>query len=390
MISDFKFRHLEQLSEEQESVLQLPSDQNVVIEGGPGTGKTYLAVSRAESLSRQGLRTLLLVQSRLLMRRIQEVQPKTSWETVEFYTINADGSYDYHDFNSYYNVYTYMSWISEMYLQRFGEHYPLIGRDCPDWETIEKQLSGLGRIYDQIIVDEGQDFPAPLLRSLRSLAATVTVFIDPFQAMESTKTSTNVAAYVLSADVYHLSINYRCTREINTFSCLYRGKDDVLPNEDAVGTRPVLISCKSSSEQIEKIKEIILASKGRSIGIILDTRPARVMWEELKMALKWEMPVQLYQPRSYRDFDFETEGVKIVSYGNVKGLEFDIVILPSFTRVASTGSSSADLARIHIATSRAKEQLLLFEVKEETSYSSKWIDTKEILSQNKGSFVKVN
>ena len=88
----YKLKHLElkQLSGEQRTVMDQPFDRNVVVEGGPGTGKTTLAVQRAEMLVTEGYSTLVLVFSRPLMRFIQNSQPKNNWETVEFYTLNAD------------------------------------------------------------------------------------------------------------------------------------------------------------------------------------------------------------------------------------------------------------------------------------------------------------
>lgn len=387
----YRLRHLElrQLSSEQRTVMDQPFDRNVVIEGGPGTGKTTLAVQRAEMLVTEGYSTLVLVYSRPLMRFIQNSQPKTNWETVEFYTLNADGTKDYHEFNSEYTVSTYLSWLNSLYWQRFGRGYPVLDNSDPDWEMIEKELTSLGRIYDQIIVDEGQDFPVPLLRSLKSLASTVMVFMDSHQAIEKTKTAASVAAYVLDASTYHLGRNFRSTKEISEFSDLFRVKHDAEPGGDPSGQLPAVITCISYEDQVNKMLEIIRAFNYRSVGIILDTKPAKKLYEIMKKRLDGKAHVQLYEPHTYRDFDFDRNEVKIITYGTAKGLEFDVVILPQITRVGTTGDPLSDMTRIHIAASRAKEALFLFKVVGENADSTKWIDVLTPLLGNENKYRSV-
>ena len=387
----YRLSHLElrQLSSEQRTVMDQPFDRNVVVEGGPGTGKTTLAVQRAEMLVTEGYSTLVLVYSRPLMRFIQNSQPKTNWETVEFYTLNADGTKDYHEFNSEYTVSTYLSWLNSLYWQRFGRGYPVLDNSDPDWETIEKELTTLGRIYDQIIVDEGQDFPVPLLRSLKSLASTVMVFMDPQQAIEKTKTAASVAAYILDASTYHLGRNFRSTKEISEFSNLFRVKQDAEADWDSSGQLPAVITCSSYEDQVNKMLEIIRAFNYRSVGIILDTRPAKKLYEIMKKRLDGKAHVQLYEPHTYRDFDFDRNEVKIITYGTAKGLEFDVVILPQITRVSATGDFLSDITRIHIAASRAKKALFLFRVVGENTDSTKWIDVLNPLLGNESKYRSV-
>ena len=95
----------------------------------------------------------------------------------------------------------------------------------------------------------------------------------------------------------------------------------------------------------------------------------------------------MYNPKDYRSFDCGTGGVKIVSYSNAKGLEFDIVLLPQFTRAASTSDEASDLARITIAVSRAREQLYLFTRQGERDSASRWIDTSSVLRAHPESFL---
>ena len=238
-------------------------------------------------------------------------------------------------------------------------------------------------------MDEGQDFPVPLLRCLRSLASTVMVFMDPQQAIEKTKTAGSVAAYVLDASSYHLGRNFRSTKEITEFSDIYRAKHDITVDGESSGQKPAVITCASYEDQVNKMLEIIRAYNYRSVGIILDTSPAKKLYEIMKKRLEGKAHVQLYEPHTYRDFDFDRNEVKIITYGTAKGLEFDVVILPQVTRVNSSGDPASDMARMHIATSRAKEALFLFKIAGENVDSTKWIDTITPLQGNESKYKSV-
>ena len=81
-----------------------------------------------------------------------------------------------------------------------------------------------------------------------------------------------------------------------------------------------------------------------------------------------------------------TNGVKVISYGTMKGLEFDIVILPRFETVNSTKYKVADRNRAYVATSRARDDLYIcyFDINFNTP---KWIDTMPPIKENKHLFL---
>jgi len=58
--------------------------------------------------------------------------------------------------------------------------------------------------------------------------------------------------------------------------------------------------------------------------------------------------------------DFNKPGVKIVTYGNMKGLEFDVVLLPLFDKIPAKDGDIVDSNRAYVAVSRPLSELYLF------------------------------
>ena len=389
-MSDHGFKLLkdELLSREQKTVIELPLDGSYVIVGGPGSGKTSLAIARAEQASQEQSNVLVLMFNRPLMLYVQAAQPKPDYEAWLKAVMEA-GDFFAVPSPTGYTVSTYHSWLSSFYRSRFGYSYPEIDRFEPDWNEVEERLCSLGKVYNQVIIDEGQDFPLPLLRSLRSLAVNITVFIDPMQAMERTRTTVKEAASILGRGsyTYHLSTNYRCTKAIADFSNLFRHSGEIRANLSRPGRKPAIIICGNYDEQLSVMSEIIRKCKGKTVGVIADARSSYRLQEELEEEMGDEVSVQRYQTLTYTEFDFDSPGVKIVTYGTMKGLEFDIVLLPRFTRVSTTGDYVADMNRLHVATSRAKEQLFVFCFNEGAGNPDKWIDTLRPIRDREGYYV---
>ena len=72
--------------------------------------------------------------------------------------------------------------------------------------------------------------------------------------------------------------------------------------------------------------------------------------------------VQMYKNirDKFNKLDFSKDDVKIVSFKTAKGLEFDIVLIPKFDRIYTTGEEAADLNRVYVSMTRAFDELHLF------------------------------
>ena len=148
--------------DEQLEVYETPLDESVFVVGPPGSGKTVLAVHRAQMLAFADIRVVLINYNRMLRRLIallteQQIQARTMHQFVSAY---------------------YHAQVSAM--------TPCTAPFVYDWRTISATLERVGVTPEpmHVIVDEGQDLPKEFFQFLRDfVATTVTVFADEDQAL---------------------------------------------------------------------------------------------------------------------------------------------------------------------------------------------------------------
>jgi hypothetical protein len=150
---------IERLTEEQYEVLEALSDQPwLAIPGAAGTGKTVLAYEKAFRLAREGKRTLLLCSNPALANWLVEMLDRDRRpETALF---------DIFDLKA----------LCALAPQRRGRLALVEDDEAPEVSRAAQAISDLAKnwrrekkLYDAVLVDEGQDFDQPLWRSFRQL-----------------------------------------------------------------------------------------------------------------------------------------------------------------------------------------------------------------------------
>ncbi len=339
----FKLPNGADLSEEQLDIINLPTKKDWVIKGAPGTGKTVMAIYRARQASKdtQEKPVLLLVYNKPLML---------------FLSSSVKG-------DSYQNVYvkTYHQWVNDIYREYHLGHIPKDGTDY-DWFAIASELSCIGKKYAHVIIDEAQDFPVELLKSLKKLSEHMTCFIDPNQAIEIGKTDTYGAIKALCVESpYKLTKNFRNTKPIRDLSVLYCKEGEPAPT-DIPGKKPTIIKCAAGDfdDLNQKIISIIKRNKEKSIGIIVNHKALNSTYNSLQNLLSKDVIIQMYKTKTQNKIDFDKRGIKILSYGTMKGLEFDIVLLPMFDKIEMKDGGIVDMNRAYVAVTRPVNELYLF------------------------------
>ena len=360
----FKLPNYSSLNPQQVEMINLPTSRNFMIKGSPGTGKTVVAIYRAAQMRNE--KVLLLVYNRPLMLYLKSAIDNLNLKNCE--------------------VNTYHSWIRPFYRELFGCTVPQTASHEFNWTKILSR--NIKPVYNHIIIDEAQDFPEELLELLSKASKNITCFIDSNQAIEANKTNVIATIEKLCIEApFTLEFNYRNTKEISAVSKLYWHKDGLFAKTRRSGNRlPTMIKCNGFDEQTDAICRIIRDHKDATIGIFVNNKSLNVTHKNLSEKLDGEVDVELYKTNgSNTNIDFNTNGVKILSYGTMKGLEFDIVILAMFDKVKSTGDRVADQNRAYVATSRARDDLYIcyFETYCDTT---KWIDTMSGIVANKHLF----
>lgn len=162
----------DELIPEQLDVMDHPLDEPLFVAGPPGSGKTVLAVRRAEIISETGQPIALVTYSRML-RRLATIL--TAGDAVA----NTMHSFAYLD-----------------YRNRTGTAPPGFGGRTSydyDWDGMLAALDGHANSeanWGHIVVDEGQDLPEGFFQYLHRHAARVlTVFADEDQALDERRTT---------------------------------------------------------------------------------------------------------------------------------------------------------------------------------------------------------
>ncbi len=198
----------------------------------------------------------------------------------------------------------------------------------------------LGKVYDDIIVDEAQDLKPVDLRVIQALVApggTLMVLGDAAQTLYSRGFSWVQAGISARGRTSILRVNHRNTRQIAEAASqlilnntLMRSSNEYVDPEwtRRPGSKPVLLSSPMSYAQIDLVYQRILA--------LLDTETCRLsdiallchdnkLCQSCKGILidKGLRAVLHSDP----DFDIFEEQIKIMTIHSAKGLEFPVVFL---------------------------------------------------------------
>ena len=368
----FRLPRWGELSEEQMDIVNLPTDKDYVIQGSAGTGKTVMAVYRAAQISRNK-KVLILVYNKPLKMYLSAALKEPQFDNCE--------------------VSTYFAWLNSFYREHMGMSYPCVNgeRFDPDWNEIMKEIQNVRKYYDHTIIDEAQDFPVEMIRILRQVSRNITCFVDPNQAIEANKTDTVDALKELCVEAPRtLSCNYRNTRQICELSKEYWSGKGRFANARAEGAKPQVIRVPESvwshglnyEGQNGIIRDLIMQNREKNIGIIVNSKNLNATYKSLRNLVGDQVDVEMFKTSSDNNtIDFDRTGVKIISFGAMKGLEFDMVILPSFDKVQPTGDAVADNNRAYVAITRACRELVILYFF--FFLSSRWVNTMDKLLEHR-------
>lgn len=311
-----------QLTQEQKKVLDFISDQgNAAIQGGAGTGKTFIAVEQAKRFSING-EVLFLCFNRYLYKHLEN---------------NC-----FHNNVDYLNIHSFVN--------KFSSDNVLSNEDLVRvLKTVE--FSELN--YKYIIIDEAQDFDNNVLSIIVEKATKSNircfVFYDKNQLLYSDKMPA-----ILNDFECKLTLNKNCR---NTFKILSTTNSPmnipIKTDEYCIeGIMPKLHISDNKEKIINKIEEVITnclenGYKLNDIVILtLNTESNSILYS-------------ISQIGKYRIANEKTENeILFTTSKKFKGLESNVVILVDFN---SNIISTDELTRLfYVSTSRARQLLDIF------------------------------
>jgi superfamily I DNA/RNA helicase len=355
------------LSNDQIIVNNLPVDKNFVVEGGPGSGKTMLALMRAQKILEIGEakfgntvpKILFIVFNRPLKIFLENDISRSNLESVE--------------------AKTYHEWLWHLYgdvaNNRPPQHKPFqhkweeVKQDLETWRS--EKLIG----YDHILVDESQDLPIELIEVLYSISENITVFIDEEQNISDEVSTAPAHVVNIICDSprsrLFLTSNHRNYQEILELGGLFTSSVISGKAIKGEGRLPMLL-LGSEDAFIQRVFEYRNDNPDQIIAVLVSDGEKRdSYYDDLS---EKGVDTQKYLPRSANasnvsGFSLDTNGIKLLTVDVSKGLEFDAVFIASIDAPYWKNSKQKkNLAMVTIT--RAKERLFLHAVKEDKSCAS--------------------
>lgn len=311
-----------QLTQEQKKVLDFISDQgNASIQGGAGTGKTFIAVEQAKRFSNNG-EVLFLCFNRYLYKHLEN---------------NC-----FHKNVEYLNIHTFVN--------RFSSENVLSNEDLL---KVLKTIDFGELNFKFIIIDEAQDFDNKVLSLIVEKATESNircfVFYDKNQLLYSDKMPA-----ILNDFECKLTLNKNCR---NTFKILSTTNSPmnipIRTDEYCIeGIMPKLYISSDKEKIVDKIDESI--NKYLSEGYKLDDIVILTLNTEDNSILSGITKIGNYEISSEKN-----EGkILFTTAKKFKGLESNIVMLVDFN---SDVISTDELTRLfYVSTSRARQLLDIF------------------------------
>lgn len=339
------------LTTDQRLVIDLPLDESHVITGPPGSGKTVMAVYRAQALQKLNEPTMLLMYGKLLST----------------YTKGAIKSLGVLEST----VSTMHAWFPKWFKEVYGELPPMIDKWNFDWHEsfeIVGRNPAPEQLRQHVIIDEGQDLPREFYQLLGAISRSATVFADENQMIKSDGGSKikGICAALGTDSQSNLNCNFRNTRSIAVVSGHFytgAGSAPVELRESAEdGDQPVLDEHGGINEAIEFLVNFEKAHIAEQIGLLL---PYDSIMKSFLNGLKGKTanPVEVYSSNSTvsrlaPSVDFSKPGIKVINWQSAKGLEFDTVALLELQQYKNNESSAESFRmKMYMLTSRAKREL---------------------------------
>ena len=305
----------ETMDDDQLDLIEYNDDKSMLVAGCAGSGKSVIAMHKAEQLYKKGKDVILIAYTKSLSRFMKN---GTAEPAFKFY-------------HHYY-------WKNKLHMPK----------------------------ADYIIVDEIQDFTKAEIQEFINAARKHFLFFgDTAQSIyrqygKQTMTIEEIAI-MTGLNPLQLYNNYRLPRPVAKITQDYVGvgvqeyKEKVYQNRET--ELPHFVHYDSVDKQIEALLKLAKDNQGRKVGILLTSNQdvIRISQEfqdkDVECEFKYNMGDNDFD---YVDtLDFNTLLPKILTYHSAKGLQFDMVILPMYDGANDDESKKA----LYVAMTRTMHTL---------------------------------
>ena len=328
-----------ELTVSQSRAVESSPRQHRLVLGSPGSGKTIVLLHRARHLiDEYGIapeRCRLLVYTKALKAYIRTGLMDLALPDECVMTFDA--------------------WCGEYYRRFVNKRRPWSdARRSVDWESIRRavwdrtrQLTASDRLYEFVMVDEGQDFDRRDFETLTAVAKHITVFMDPKQKLYERDANELGVAKALGLRRRNLALldAYRCSPYIVQVGASFvRDKEERRqfieqnpPVDRGKGQLPLLYLAGDWNAEREHLIEVVQTriQRNERIAILFPTN--RHMFGYARALRDAGLEVEVNRPARAKKsdlpaMDFGTPLPKLMSFPSSKGLTFDTILMPRLNR----------------------------------------------------------
>lgn len=315
-----------QLTEQQKMAFHITrTRRHAAVVGGPGTGKSVLALERALYLAADGFNVLLTCFNRPLANQLAAAASESSVSVSTFHSLC---------------------------LSQARKAGLVAAPDQPGWweeraaDVLLEATLSTGASWDAVIIDEGQDFAPSWFEALRMILTdpddgVFYVFYDPRQALLQ-------PGWELPSDLESFPLDWNCrnTLSIARKVCAVYGDEPLALGTE--GDRPQWIKADTVDVSIRTAQELVdrlLVDEGLSPSQIAVLSDARQVVDRLQsMTVSTASFVEIGH-----------EGVVAETVHRFKGLEADVVLL----LLGSARATDEIRSIAYVGMSRARAMLVV-------------------------------
>ena len=359
----FALPGIQDLNKDQDEALALPLEGQHLVVGGPGTGKSVVALLRSRRLAQNGKTYRTLVYNHLLDHSNRHLFGSDQKLTAK----------------------TWESWFRDIYRHLVSD----VPTNAPEetdgyhsihWEAVERQIQSLDRSEDYsdkfLVIDEGQDMPPAFYGVLVDLgfenfyvAADQNQQIHPDQC--SSRRDLEDSLGIEPGETVELKTNYRNTRPVALLARHFYPASPVpaLPAPQPSAATPELwVYDMPDTATLSGLADNILRLSDRNprklIGIIAPNNEVRTKFHDALTRAdpaldNGKPPIQTWFSGQLEFPDFGHGGIMIINAQSCKGLEFDTAILADIDRHQPKHDQHTLKARFYVMAARAREQAIL-------------------------------
>ena len=357
----FELPGIQDLSKEQEAARALSREGQHLIVGGPGTGKSVLALIRARRHHRDRDDYLFLVFNHLLHRA-----------SGQLFGPNLAGR-------------TWIGWFLDTFKEITGQSVPRLepndnGWREIDWAGVAEIVQALPRGDDRqppfLVIDEGQDMPPEFYRALVDLGFDrFFVVADQNQQITDANSSRQDIADCLAIDtddVIELRQNYRNHYPVARLARAFYSGDPASPPPELPAGAPGAVPClyDYAPSRLDEVVRGILRLADRSphqlIGVITPNNRVRERYVEALRSVEVRLDnprtsIETYHGVHRAEVAFDEGGILVVNAQACKGLEFDTAVLADVDEhYFRRGDPDVTRRLFYVMVARAIERVFMF------------------------------